>query len=229
MTTESVSSVFQDQYERPEVKRGARLMLSESGVKAFAGAAYGYFASAFAIRLGATTFQMGLFSACTELMTALSQLWAANLVGPLGGRKRMVITTVLISAIPWLLMAMVPFIPEPYRIWSLIPLAGLSIAVLLICDPAWGSWISDLVPVHRRGRFLGLRESLLILVAMSVGMGDAALLDRLHGLVMWGFVAVFLIAMIARLVSALIFWRIVDPRPDLQLRARSGPWNHCRK
>ena len=223
MTTGSVSAVTQVHYERPEVKRAARLMLAESGVKALPNAAYGYFASAFAIRLGATTFQMGLFTACTDLMMALLQLGAAYLVGPLGGRKRMVIATALISALPWLLMALVPFIPGPFQVWSLIPLAGLSIALLFISDPAWGSWMSDIVPVHRRGRFLGLRGSLLTLVMMSVGMGGAAVLDRLHGAVMWGFVTVFLIAMTSRFVSMVVFWRILDPRPDLQLRPGVSP------
>ena len=97
-------------------------MLAESGIMAFANAAYGYFASPFAIKLGASTLQMGLFSAITELLTALD-MWSAYLVSPLGGRKRMVVTTVVASAVPWLFMAFIPFIPEPLRVWFLIPLA----------------------------------------------------------------------------------------------------------
>ena len=211
-------------YDQPETKRGARLMMGEAGVKSIAHGAFGYFAAAFALRLGATTFQMGLFSATTELAVALSQLGAAYLVGPMGGRKRMVVSAALVSAVPWLFMALVPVVPEPLRIWALIPLAGLSIGLLSLGYPVWGSWISDLVPVHRRGRYMGLRGSVFTLVTMAVSMGGAALLDLLHGVVMWGFVTIFLIAMTSRLLSAVMLWRTTDPRPDLELLPGVAPW-----
>ncbi|MDA1349365.1 MAG: MFS transporter [Chloroflexi bacterium] len=224
MTTEPVSPTTQSTYDSAESQRGARLMLREGGILAVANAAWGYFTSAFAIRLGATSLQMGLFSATTQIMIASSQLSVSSLVGLLGGRKRMVVTTVLLSALPWLLLALVPIIPERFQVWSLIPLAGLTATMLVISDPAWGSWMSDLVPVQRRGSYMGLRGSFVSLVTMVLGMAGALALDRLHGAVMWGFTVVFLTAMASRLVSGFVFSRIIDPRPDLQIRHGTAPW-----
>ena len=226
--TQSSPALTGAQYDRPDVKRGARLLLGETGVKAVAHSVYGYFATAFAVKLGASTFQMGLFSAFTEGAVAIFVLLGAGLVRPLGGRKRMVITTVLVSALPWVFMAALPLIPGSLRVWALIPLAGFSIALVYVSEPAWASWMADLVPAYRRGTYIGLSGSVLTLVTMTVGIGGAAVLDRLDGLVMWGFATVFLAAMVSRLVSAVILWRIVDPRPDLEIRTGHGALYHIK-
>ena len=213
-----------DEYLSAERKHGARLLIAEAGVSAVPQAVHGQFIAALAIRLGASTLQIGLLTATTYLVSALCQLSAARLIGVLGGRKRMIITTVLLSALPWLFLVVVPFIPSAARIWALIPLAALALALLLISDPAWGSWVSDLVPRGRRGRFLGLRGSAITLVIVAVGVTAAAVLDKLDEKVIWGFATLFAVALVARLVSAFIFMRVVDPRPDLRIQAGESPW-----
>ena len=143
---QSSGDLFGKQYEHPDAKRGARLLLAETGVKGIALSAHIYFATAFAVKLGASTFQMGLFIAFTQGVVAIFMLIGAGLVRPLGGRKRMVIATVLISALPWIFMAALPLIPASLSVWALIPLAGTTIGLVYISEPAWSSWVSDLVP-----------------------------------------------------------------------------------
>ena len=223
MTTNVGATVLGD-YDSPEKRRGARILLGEATVGAVASSIYGNFVGAFAIRIGATTLQMGLLSAATSLLCGISQLSATRVVALFGGRKRMVVSTVLISALPWVFLASVPLVPPSARVWTLIPLTAVAWALFIIADPAWGSWMSDLVPRHRRGAYLGLRGSMVTLVSMTVGMGAAAVLDRLHGAVTWGFVSVFILALLARLTSAALFSRVVDPRPDLLPKVGPPPW-----
>ncbi len=191
--------------------------MGEAGVSAVSTGIYGNFTGAFAVRLGATTLQMALFGAFTELLTALSGLAAPAMVALLGGRKKSVAITVAVSSLPWLLVASVPFLAPALRIWVLIPSTAIAVALLVVSDPMWGSWMADLVPQYRRGVFLGARGSLVTLVSIAVGMTGAAVLDKLHGGVLWGFTIMFLIAASMRIISAILFMSVVDPRPHLRI------------
>lgn len=221
----SGATSFRSEYDKPERKRGARLMLGESVVSAVVNGINGNFMGAFALKLGASTLQMGWFSAMAELFSACSQLMAPRVVGWMHGRKRMVITTALVSALPWGLIALTPVLPESFRVWAFMLVASLALSLLIMADPAWGSWISDLVHLSRRGRYMGLRGSMVTLVSVVIGMSGAVMLDRLEGAVMWGFAVAFVIALIARLVSAILYTQVVDPRPDIRLRPGVAPWH----
>ncbi len=210
----------------PESKRSRRILLLEGPVGAIAAGIHANFVGPFALRLSATTFQMGMLTAFTELLTALTQLFASRIVGLLGGRKRMVVTTILLSALPWLFMALVPFAPASMRVWMLIPLSAAAISLFMISDPAVGSWISDVVPKDRRGSFLGLRGSAATLSLVTIALSGAMVLDRLGGAVLWGFVVVFLMALMARMVSAYMFSRVADPRPDVRIKPGMAPWQY---
>ncbi len=144
------------------------------------------------------------------------------MVSRLGSRKRMVMLVVLLSSVPWLLMTMTPLLPHGLRVWALIPLAALALALLVMTDPAWGSWISDLVPLSRRGRFLGGRSSLATVVTIGVSLGAAAMLDMLHGWVLWGFIGMFALAFGARLTSFFLFSRMSEPPARVTPKNRPG-------
>lgn len=60
------------------------------------------------------------------------------------------------------------------------------------------------------------------LVSLGVALAVAAAFNRLHGSVLWGFVAVFILASSARFVSALMFMRMEDPRPGVVIERGSG-------
>ena len=215
-------SVFSE-YDLPERKRGARLLMLESGFGAIATSIYGNFAGAFAIHLGATTIQMGLFSAINELLTGLSGLVSPLTVRLLFGRKKSIVITVILSGFPWLLIAFVPVLPEAYRVWVLIPSSALAVSLLLISDPVWGSWMADLVPRYRRGIYLGLRGSMITLVTVVVGLTGAVILDILDDHLLRAFMAIFAAAFLARIISAIVFMLVVDPRPDLHFSTGMTP------
>jgi len=199
-------------------------MLVESNFGCVPEAVQSNLLAAFAIRLGASTFQVGILSAVVNMFIAASLMFAARLVGLMGGRKRMLLATMAVGALPWVFISLVPLLPEGARVWALIPIGGVAVALFVVADPVWGSWMSDLVPVHRRGRYLGLRMSMVSVTTMAVGLCGAFVLDLLHDAVLWGFVAAFSVAAAARLVSLAFYWRIVDPRPELKLQPGPMPW-----
>ncbi|MDA1347429.1 MAG: MFS transporter [Chloroflexi bacterium] len=213
-----------DGYRSADRDRGARLILAEAGTAAVSIGVQERFTTAFAIFLGASTMQVGILSAVSHLLLAVSQLSSARLIGVLGGRKRMLVAAALMSAVPFLFLALIPVIPSDARVWALILLGSFAFALTYLGLPAWGSLVADLVPVGRRGRFLGLRSSILTGVGLTVGLSGAFLLDGLGEKVMWGFVSVFAVAVVAGVVSAVILSRVVDPNPELTIDAGDSPW-----
>ena len=213
-----------DEYSSPDRKRGARLLLAEAAPSAVAFGVHERFTAAFAIHLGASALQVGMLSAVTHLFMAVSQFYSVRLIRLLGGRKRMLVATALLSVVPFLLMALVPVVPSAARVWTLVPLGALALALTFIGIPAWGSLVADLVPPYRRGRYLGLKGSIATGVVMAVGLTGALVLDGLGQKVVWGFVAVFVVAVAARLVSAAMLTRLADLRPDLRIDAGEAPW-----
>ncbi|MBM3934970.1 MAG: MFS transporter [SAR202 cluster bacterium] len=206
------------EYDRPERKRGARIMFIEVIPGAITLAVFQNLLAPFAVWLGASTFQMGVYSGAVELTCASAQLRAAHFVKWCGGRKRMLMTIILLGALPFLLLAAVPWLPAEYRVWTMIALSALGVALFLLGDGPWGSWISDMVPAFRRGKYLGMRGSLATLVAVGVGVGAAFSLDILGDAAVWGFVMAFVVATAARLISAAMFTQVVDPRPGMRLK-----------
>ena len=213
-----------DEFSGPERKRGARLLLAEAGPHAVALGAHENFTAAFAIHLGASSLQVGVLAAANHLLLAASQFYSVQLIRVLGGRKRMLVATALLSALAYVFMALVPVVPSAARVWTLVLVSAFALALTYIGLPAWGSLVADLVPRHRRGRFLGLRGSIATGAALAVGLTGALVLDGLGQKVVWGFAAVFVVAVAARLVSAAILKRVADPRPDLRIDAGEAPW-----
>ena len=190
------------------------------------------FIAPFAIFLGAVPFQLGLLAALHYLFNAFGQIQASRLVETLGSRKQMVTRVVLLSTIPWALMALIPFLPGSSQVWSLIILAGVAVALMAMLEPAWGSWISDLVPSSKRGKFLATRLSVATLFTFTFSLIIAALLDRLADAVLWGFIGLFTLAFNLRLISFVFFSRMSDPQTSYKspesASSINGLWSFTR-
>ena len=214
-----------DEYSSPDEKRGARLLIVESGAGAVAATVGQRFTAAFAIHLGASALQIGILVAAINLMMVVCQFSAVRFIRPLGGRKRALVTAASVGALPFLFLALVPFLPSPARVWALIVLGALAVSLTFIGLPAWGSLVADMVPRGRRGRFLGLKGTIGNGVTLAVGLLGAIMLDGLGQRVALGFVALFVVAMVARMLSVAVLYRLVDPRPMLEIDTGGAPWS----
>jgi MFS family permease len=93
--------------------------------------------------------------------------------------------------------------------------------MMAIAGTIWTSWISDLVPEERRGRFFGLRNAILnvtgVLVAYGAGRGMDFL--KLNGLERFGYALAFFLAVAFGLISTLLLTR----QPDVAIPSRPEP------
>jgi len=118
-----------------------------------------------ALRWGANTFQFGLLAAIPALFTAASII-GALLVSRLGERKPLTLVTSVIGRSVFL--AFLPFLLVHQRmpIWLFLLTVGLFNLLLVMAGNAWMSWMGDLVPETSRGRYFGIRNTLMSLTTM---------------------------------------------------------------
>jgi MFS family permease len=92
---------------------------------------------------------------------------------------------------------------EQAVLWLLCFAVGYHVCAGLVV-PAWNSWIAEIVPAWQRGAFFGRRNRVRTALEFSSALAAGGLLALAHKL-SWeatGFLIVFLVAALARLVSA---------------------------
>ncbi len=207
-----------------EVSRGLRVSVVEGGfAMLYTTLGGGMFLTGLALWLGANSFQIGLLSAIPALMTGFGFL-SGYLVRRAGARKKLLIWTAGIGRSVFIVL--VPFLLLRMKVSLLLFFAtvALSSLIMTIAGTVWTSWISDLVPEQRRGRFFGLRNAihgiLGVTTAYVAGRGMDWLKAQGHEPI--GYALAFGLAVIFGLVSSLLLLQQpepeLEPRPPLSLR-----------
>jgi MFS family permease len=186
------------------------------------GAGETYF-SAFALFLRATAPQVALLTTLPPLLGSLAQIVSAWLGGYVG-RKRVVLAGCVLQALLWLPILLVPVMFPDHAVAALLVLLALYFSANNLTTPQWTSIMRDLVSERRRGRYFGYRTQIttistfvaLVIAGVVLHWFDEA------GATYRGFVLIFLVAFVARLVSAyhLTFLyepAVHDPVPDMHI------------
>ena len=170
----------------------------------------------FALSLGANNTHIGFLSSLPQLVGSFSQLYALKLLGKFS-RKKLVFLGALLQAFMWLGLIFIGFL---YHL-SYINTQSASIIVIIVytilitfglsISPIWNSWMKDLVPENRLGKYFGIRNRILGIVLLISLLLAGFVLDLFKSRVFLGFVVIFSMAFIARIVSALLFLKKYEP------------------
>lgn len=163
-----------------------------------------------AIALGASNIQIGVLSSLPHLFSSLAQLKTADLAEWLGSRKRVIVPTVFLHALVFLPIAMTVFLPREPAIQLLIIGYTLCMVFASFASPAWGSMMSELVPLRRRGAYFGKRERVFGFVSVLSALLAGVFLHWKGAQALSGFFVIFLVAGISRLVSCYLLSRIYE-------------------
>lgn len=138
----------------------------------------GSLVTAYALWAGASDFHLGLVAALTAISAAGSVL-GAHWVGRLGQRKTLTVATSVGGRALWGVLCLLPFLPlsPSARIAVFLVVVFLGTGLLNAGAIAWLSWMTDLVPMDRRGRFFGRRNALLGVVAMGTAWSAGKVYD----------------------------------------------------
>jgi len=188
------------------------------------GGAETYF-SAFAVFLKATTAQIGILASLPPLLASFMQLVSAWLGRRTGQRKRIIVHGALLQAVTLLPLALLPLVFPDHAATLLILSAIVYFFGPNLGSPQWGSLMGDLVPESRRGRFFALRTRLSSIASFSALIIAGCLLEGFDtiGATYWGFVVVFGLGAVSRLLSAYHLHQMFDPPGHVA--ALESPWH----
>lgn len=199
--------------QEPAVERSLRHSVRDAAAySVMTGAGETYF-SAFAVYLKASTAQIALLSSLPPLLGSFAQLISAWWGHRRGIRKPLVLAGVYVQIAAWLPLMCLPLLLPEHAVPLLIASVVLYHAGGNFATPQWSSMMGDLVPERSRGRFFALRTrvySITSFLALIAGGLILHLFDD-HGMTLAGYLAIFSLAMIARLVSAHHLRRMHDP------------------
>lgn len=169
----------------------------------------------FGIFLRATTPQVGLLATLPAFVGAIFQAVAVFCMPLFKTRRQPIVVSAVINALVWIPIALLPFVlgPGPTTVSVLIVLATIYHVAGNFGAPLWNSLIGDLVPAHSRGRYFGRRNRLIGLATFLAVLVAGQILDvsRWGGIEAYGFLSIFLLAAVARLLSARWLHSYDDP------------------
>ncbi|MBN2458681.1 MFS transporter [Candidatus Woesearchaeota archaeon] len=177
----------------------------------------------FAIRLGATSSEVGILSSVPAFIASFSQIIGASLTDRYKNRKKITSIAVLLQAFSLLPLFLLPLIT--HNIMLLIIIFSLYLVFGNIAGVAWSSWIGDVVEEHERAKYFGLRSKVIIVVlSISILLGGIILNYFTDRNIWLGFGLLFLVAFIGRMVSFFSLQKhyepsyVVDERKALSLK-----------
>ena len=180
-------------------------------------AAYGFPLPLFMQALRATGFQLGVMGAIRQF-AMFAQLPSAYLVEGLSRRKYFWATVAIIHRSLWFLPALLPLLwPQGTASWPLLVILAVGLSDLLgqASTAPWMSWMADLLPPERAGRFWGLRQRVLAIFLLFATFLYGRLLDRekLPAHPLLGFSFVFALAGLLGVTDIIVHFAVLEPKP----------------
>lgn len=219
------------------VQRGLRLSIIEGALTApYLTVTAGALLTGIALSLGATPLEIGIIGAL-PFVSQMFQFVGAYLEERLGERRRLAAWTAAISRSFWVVIVALPFLNSigGARLPIFLAALVLSQAFIGIAANAWTSWMTDLVPSRQRGRYFGLRNTIVSVVAMAAGWGSGRAFDafRIANQEALGYAIIFGLAAALGIASAGVLF--LQPEPPMRRRERlriselfSAPLHHPR-
>ncbi len=135
------------------------------------------FVSVFALRMGATTTQMGWLTALPALVNIVWLVPAARLIERQRRRLPLVLLTGFLQRLGYLVVALVPFLVVTGRVEALILLNALITLPTGVINTAITSLLPDLTPPASRGQVVSVRWLILSIMATVAALGGGRFLD----------------------------------------------------
>lgn len=171
----------------------------------------------FALSLNSTPFQIGILSSLGNMVSPIGQIIGSYKIESTS-RKSVILTGVIGMAAIWPLYIVLAIIYQFRMINQLIPwfLLGLFLVYMLftgILNPSWFSVMGDIVPENYRGRYFAKRNLITNAIALTGILILSFSLDwfEIQGVIFLGFILVFFIGFITRIMSVILFTKQYYP------------------
>ena len=146
--------------------------------------ATGVVTTGYALWLGANPAALAVLGA----LPLVAQMAAPLALVFRGSRKRLSILLAATGRGVFAAVLLLPLLPEDWRIPGLLIIAASSQMIVSPVNVLWTSWMADLVPEEKRGRYFGFRNGILGLVGTLGNLAAGSVIDVLGK--PWGFLLV---------------------------------------
>ena len=214
---------MKDSKKIKELKHKSRKKSIKEGIFSRVKDSFGLnYISPFAIAINSSNFAVAMLTSINGLLGPLSQLVGSRFIEK-NSRKKVVIKSIFWEAIMWFPMAIIAFLFYKGIITNVLPaflLLFFSVYVISgnLAYPAWFSWMGDVVDKEYRGRWFSKRNLILGFVTIILTISAAFLLDYFKRTqhIMIGFIILFSLALLARLITLGIFKNQYEPKIKLK-------------
>ena len=188
----------------------------------WAAVAYGMPLPMFMEAIGASGKQLGAVGSLRQL-AMLAQIPAAFFFERLSRRKPMWALVVFTHRLIWAVPAALPLLlPARRDLYPLIVITALAVSDFLanLGSAPWMSWMADLLPGERSGRFWGKRQRIMSAALVLAAAAFGKLLDAFPaGAGLTGFSIVFALGALAGMGDIVIHCGVHEPSPVPHPRA----------
>ena len=169
--------------------------------------------SAFALFLKATASQVAILATLPNLIGSLAQLLSAWIGHRINQRKPLIVIGAYTQAATLPVMILLPWLFPEYAIPILLVCLTFYYAAAHFIAPQWMSLMGDLVSARRRGRFFARRTALATIASFAALCTAGVILHTFNwlGITIAGFALLFVIAFIARVISAYHLAQMHEP------------------
>jgi MFS family permease len=226
--------------ENPEkienLKRKSRRDSIKEGIFSSGRVSFGdRFVQPFAIAINASNPIVALIPSISGLFGPISQIFGSRLIEK-HPRKKILTKITFYEAFSWIPLILIAFLFYEGIIVNTLPLLLLlffSIFVILanLGVPAWFSWIGDLTDDNQRGRWFSKRNLIGGFVAAVIAIAGGFFLDysKKNGYIMFGFITLFSLAILSRLVCWRIFKKQYEPKIKIKKKDYFSFWEFTSK
>ncbi len=178
--------------------------------------------SPYALSLGANNTQIGLLTSLSSLIGNFSQIFSPRLMEK-KSRKNVILFGVLFQALMWIPLILIALIfilrkqVESTSIYFVIAIYTMIVFFGSIAAPAWNSLMKDII-TKESGKYFGFRNRILGITALVVMILASLLLNYFKEKqeVMIGFIILFSLAFLFRIVSFKILSKHYEPKLNLE-------------
>ncbi len=214
---------FREDLTEDELNRGLRAVtLDGLATQALITLSSGVFLVAFALKLGASNFTIGLLAAI-PMLAQFFQIPSVSLVEKVSNRRLISYRVTIISRLFLVVIALIPFFFVGKIALGVLLVAltlNTSIGSISLC--AWNSWMRDLVPQRMMGSFFGRRMSLMMGLGVVLSLAAGAFVDYWENSfpdkALLVYSILFGLAWIAGLLGTYFISRIPEPRMITQTK-----------
>jgi MFS family permease len=178
----------------------------------------------FSLSINSSLFQVGLISSLGNLISPIGQMIGSHQI-EMKSRRYIILSGILGQALIWPLFIIIALLYQ-FNIFQ-ISLPWILIFVFLIymlftglMTPPWFSLMGDIVPENNRGRYFAKRN----LITQSIGLIGVILLSffldwfKFQNIVYYGFIILFILGFITRLISAFLYTKHYYPPFALEIK-----------